>query len=248
MSEPAPSPAPGCSPPGRPPDAVDGGGPWRPPEQVRAVVDAAARMAAVARRYLPDPGPDETPLGGAALCATATAVRGLESALEPLRLPPGPIAVRGWPPETWHAIQELDTLFDGLLSRWGWRGVAGRRGCEGSPAARRPDIAPGELRRVEALTSRLEELLREETADRDHAPAPAPPPSALDARDRWIYDECCNGTAYKTIRAELERHPEWDELLTVQAVHQAARRYADRNRLPRPPARRRGRRNSTGPR
>jgi hypothetical protein len=136
-------------------------------EEFRVVIGAATALRDVARRYLPDPGPDETPLGPAALGAAAGAVQGLENALAPLRRPPGPIAIRGWSPDTWRLLQELDTLFDRLLSRWGWRGVAGRRGCEGSSASRRPDITPGELRRIATMTDALREEYLAQMAARD---------------------------------------------------------------------------------
>jgi hypothetical protein len=59
--------------------------------------------------------------------------------------------------------------------------------------------------------------------------------SKLDARDKWIYQQCCEGTPYKDIVKELKechRKKGWRRISSVQGVRQATSKYAERHNLP----------------
>jgi hypothetical protein len=61
-----------------------------------------------------------------------------------------------------------------------------------------------------------------------------------EARDRWIYQQCCKGRKYQAIAAELGRvaqQKNWTKISSKQGIHQAAVRYARRHQ-PAPPPRR----------
>jgi hypothetical protein len=62
-----------------------------------------------------------------------------------------------------------------------------------------------------------------------------------EARDQWIYEECCRGTSYKNIRFELEKLTDWDSLDSDTAVRNNAISYAERHGLDPIPRRKRGR-------
>jgi hypothetical protein len=56
---------------------------------------------------------------------------------------------------------------------------------------------------------------------------------ALEDRDRWIYAECCRGTAYDTIASKLTKKPQdWPRIESKQGIQNAAKKYAERNGLP----------------
>lgn len=53
-----------------------------------------------------------------------------------------------------------------------------------------------------------------------------------EARDKWIYRECCKGTAYGTISRTLKsKHPKWDHIESETGILAAAKRYARRHSL-----------------
>jgi hypothetical protein len=53
-----------------------------------------------------------------------------------------------------------------------------------------------------------------------------------DARDKWIYDECMKGTAYKAIVLRLKnKSPKWVPIESDPGVRRAAIRYAERHGL-----------------
>jgi hypothetical protein len=59
-------------------------------------------------------------------------------------------------------------------------------------------------------------------------------------RDGWLYEKCRQLVPYKAILGELNkiaRENGWDPVTSIQAIRQAAQRYAERHRLPPPPAR-----------
>ena len=63
--------------------------------------------------------------------------------------------------------------------------------------------------------------------------------SSSDARDKWIYEECCKGTAYLTIVNKLKTKPKtWDRIDTEQGIRRAAKSYAKKHDLPPIPSRR----------
>jgi hypothetical protein len=73
------------------------------------------------------------------------------------------------------------------------------------------------------------------------AKAPIRREAAMDARDAWIYEQCCALTRYATIINEVRVRWTDHEISTVQGVKDAAAAWATRNALPTIPRRKRGR-------
>ncbi|HTQ37683.1 MAG TPA: hypothetical protein VMJ32_01570 [Pirellulales bacterium] len=67
------------------------------------------------------------------------------------------------------------------------------------------------------------------------------PVNLNDARDKFCYEKCCDGTTYKEIRRIVNEHQNWEPLGSSNAAKQAAIRYANRNKLPKIPKRQHGR-------
>ncbi len=62
------------------------------------------------------------------------------------------------------------------------------------------------------------------------------------ARDKWIYDRCIAREPYKAIRTKLNKKPKsWERIESDTGIRAAAVRYAERNGLPLPVARKGGR-------
>jgi len=62
----------------------------------------------------------------------------------------------------------------------------------------------------------------------------------LEARDRWLYQQCYKGVAYKTIKRALGlrcQEKGWHMINSIQGIRCAARKYAGRHGLPMPPSR-----------
>jgi hypothetical protein len=62
----------------------------------------------------------------------------------------------------------------------------------------------------------------------------------LEARDEWLYHQCCAGIAYKKIQARLQAfcHDKgWPMIGSIQGIRTAARRYAQQHERPNPPKR-----------
>lgn len=63
-----------------------------------------------------------------------------------------------------------------------------------------------------------------------------------EARDKWIYQQCCKGVAHDSIVRELKKMVEkkkgWRIVSSKQRVQQIGNEYADRHGLSRPPPRR----------
>jgi hypothetical protein len=62
----------------------------------------------------------------------------------------------------------------------------------------------------------------------------------LEARDRWLYKQCCNGVPYKDVKSQLKekcRQKGWAVLDSVQGIRNAANTFAKRHKLPAPPRR-----------
>ena len=65
---------------------------------------------------------------------------------------------------------------------------------------------------------------------------------AIRARNKWIYEQVMAGVKYPVIIERLKAKPtKWQRIGTIQGIRSAARTYAIRNNLPKPPRRRRGR-------
>lgn len=59
----------------------------------------------------------------------------------------------------------------------------------------------------------------------------------IEARDKWIYQQCIKGTDYENIKINLERKcttKKWEPIDSIQGIRQAAIRYAKRQGLPEP--------------
>jgi hypothetical protein len=62
----------------------------------------------------------------------------------------------------------------------------------------------------------------------------------FEARDRWIYQKCAKGVAYKTIKTELSilcQKKGWRKINSIQGIRSAARNCAQRHGLPMPASR-----------
>ena len=64
----------------------------------------------------------------------------------------------------------------------------------------------------------------------------------LDPRGLFAYQEAIKGTAWKTIKEQINQRPEWEQLETDNGAKDLAKRYAEKNNLPEPPSRHPGRR------
>ncbi len=62
-----------------------------------------------------------------------------------------------------------------------------------------------------------------------------------EARDAWIYKQCCDGIPYKTIIDRLKKKPRsWPRISSKQGIRRAAKAYAETHGLPLPPLRQEG--------
>lgn len=87
---------------------------------------------------------------------------------------------------------------------------------------------------TEAALGNKQELVQE----------PASPSSLInDERGEFVYERAMNGTGWSQIGAAVRK--KWGDDLTPNGVKNIALRYADRNELPRPPKRNRGRPKNT---
>lgn len=81
------------------------------------------------------------------------------------------------------------------------------------------------------------------TAATPTVPTAATLPAATvnDARDKWVYEQCCELVRYSCISRKVGKKTEWEPLPTVQAVRNAAIRYAAAHHLSPIPSRQPGR-------
>ena len=66
---------------------------------------------------------------------------------------------------------------------------------------------------------------------------------ANDARDKWLYEQCCKGRTYRAIEADLRRiapRKRWKIISGANSIKGAATRYAKRHGLPAIPRRQQG--------
>jgi len=65
---------------------------------------------------------------------------------------------------------------------------------------------------------------------------------AMEARDKWIYEQAIKVVPWETIKRRLTKKPKgWERLGSVSGVKKAAFTYAKRHNLPPPPPRKAGR-------
>lgn len=115
-------------------------------------------------------------------------------------------------------------------------------------------VLPDEMKRFLAFANGLDIDLNElriaaermgsektERRKRQRPSMAAKPILPNDARDAWVYEQCCKpDVKYDTIVRRLkERAAEenWKIVSTKQGIQEAARRYAVRHKLPPPPSR-----------
>jgi hypothetical protein len=123
--------------------------------------------------------------------------------------------------------------FNGQCEEALWRAARGRLDAGPSlvdqppqPPARPPGQTDPPSRSEEEKTGGSRPYIRDE---------------ATESRDELIYNELCKGTPEPKIRGQVNAHEGWGRLTTRQGIQQAAKRYAKRNRLSPPPARKPGR-------
>jgi hypothetical protein len=61
---------------------------------------------------------------------------------------------------------------------------------------------------------------------------------ATEERDKYIYDEYCNGVPLKNIASALSKHSDWEQIASKQGIRAVVQRYTDRHGLPPLPPRR----------
>ena len=102
-------------------------------------------------------------------------------------------------------------------------------------------VGPPGVEKMLAMYGRV--LAAEEVARR-----PLKRTKSQEARDKWIYSECCRGTKYVDIIEMLQQKPRsWGRIYSVQGIRDIGQAYADRQKPPLPPIpqRKRGRRATT---
>ena len=132
-----------------------------------------------------------------------------------------------------------------LLSHYGWGPEVA-----GDPSATRrwqwPNAPHVPQRFLDALTQAADHLAGLLKADSIAASAAATPSIVrvdknTDARDKWLYEQRCDGTPDKEILAELRRRCEeegWRKISTISGIRDRAAVYAERKGLAAPPRRR----------
>ncbi|WP_422928367.1 hypothetical protein [Singulisphaera sp. PoT] len=102
------------------------------------------------------------------------------------------------------------------------------------------------------LNSTVEQVLRVQELHRRLSLSPSEEPEKrvdaevfrdeeTESRDKYIYENCCNGTAYQKIINAVKRQSGWQSIDSVQGIRDAAKRYAERHNLAPPPPRQKGR-------
>lgn len=80
-----------------------------------------------------------------------------------------------------------------------------------------------------------------EAAPRKARRRPRPWHADTESRNRFVYEQCCEGLPYCLIIEETQARPEWEPLNAISSVKRAAGAYAERHALPPIPKRRGGR-------
>jgi hypothetical protein len=88
-------------------------------------------------------------------------------------------------------------------------------------------------RKVQTLAIQAEAEKARQSRLRSHDPK-------KEARDKWIYELCCEGVAYDTISRRLAKKKSWDHIQSKQGIFACARKYAERKNLEPPPSRQSG--------
>ncbi|HTQ37818.1 MAG TPA: hypothetical protein VMJ32_02250 [Pirellulales bacterium] len=141
--------------------------------------------------------------------------------------------------------RQLDAILDearrlGEQEASFWQDFAERVRKALGPECRIPVTAYVKLEDALTIAPRLQEI-----ADKlSQAGGEAQPDGAqnpFDPRDKVIYDMCCNRVKYTKIIRQIAGQFPGQRITTVNGIRAAADRYADRNKLPHPPLRTRGR-------
>ncbi len=75
----------------------------------------------------------------------------------------------------------------------------------------------------------------------DNGSVETPAATANDARDKWLYQQCCKLTKYSTVIEKLAHKAKWEPISNHQGIKTAAGRYATAHNLPPIPGRQPGR-------
>ncbi len=149
------------------------------------------------------------------------------------------------------------TSFDLILQHYGWRDDLGGPGSmDDSEAWWASGPAKGTVipflpvmlfEGLERAGHRLLDTVSTHLPAGDGSVPPAPTlahrvrrDQKQEARDKWIYERCCEGVPYKKIVTELQgcfRQNGWRSISSKQGVQDVARRYAERQGLDLPPPR-----------
>jgi hypothetical protein len=91
---------------------------------------------------------------------------------------------------------------------------------------------------IESESDRAPRVVLQGTASGGTAAEKAKRDKLTDARDKWVYEQCCKGEAYDSISRQLpNKNAKWARISTKQGILDCARRYAERKGLPKPPPR-----------
>lgn len=124
----------------------------------------------------------------------------------------------------------LDASAVGVFGIWGahWFGLA----AENLPT----DLVLGASPSRDVPTTELFKRLNSPETDETDST------EAIEARNRWVYEQVMAGVKYDDIIASLREKPRnWQRITTVPGIKGRARAYARTNRLPLPPPRKPGR-------
>ena len=176
-------------------------------------------------------------------------------------------SMAGWPSRVFSDLVTLRSWFDHFLEQVGWKHHCNlpehqRRFAElqrlykernepipsevlveyGFCMPGGLNIPPVDLRPLELVQRSLTQAVTEVTAI-DWREKPTPSWGAeIEARNKWIYDECCRGTAYSAIILQLKKMPPgWRRISTPNGLKDVAKRYAKFHNLPSSPTRQGGR-------
>ena len=100
-----------------------------------------------------------------------------------------------------------------------------------TPHQRLKDRLAGQLQSLDDLIALAREVVKppKRKVKRDQR---------TEARDKWIYKQCCDGVPYDSIARNITvKNKDWYKITSKHGIQAAAKRYAERHSLPLPPPR-----------